>query len=201
MKRAYLLIISCLLFYVVCSQNKNQANDLTILTKYQKISIGLAIFSSTLIFVGFYLTIYSLRKNHDWNRRSKSIDSLSISTDSSRIIDLELLNQAFNYSQSNEPISLKTIEEKIKDNPKLLQILFVRLNIFELYALGIHQGVYDESFLHDAIWTVMTRAYFRFKLFIIKHREHNADYCSNLESLVLKWEAEKKNIKKRKKTA
>ena len=200
MKKILLIFVLLLVFNLLEGQNSLYPKDQVLMTNFQKISLIISICSMVLILIGFYLTIYTLKRNHDWNRRSKSMDSLSISADSNRIVDLELLNKAFNYSQSNEPILLSTIDEKTKENPKLLQILLVRLNIFELYAIGIQQGVYDELLLKNSICTVMTRAYFRFKNFISKHREYNSDYCINLESLVLKWELEKKNVKPRKNT-
>lgn len=191
-----LLFFSALAF----SQNETNTVDVNAITNFQKISIALSLFSIILIAFGFYLTVYSLRRNHDWNRRSKTQDAMSIFVDSGRIGDLEILNSAFNYSQSNEPILLDNIDNKTKENPKLLQILFVRLNIFEMFAIGINQGVYDELIVKHSTAVIMTRAYFRFKNFINRQREHNSDFCTSLERLVLNWEASDKKNTNRKKT-
>ena len=86
------------------SQNSVQINNPDILTRYQILSLVLSTISAILILIGFFLTIFSLKRNHDWNRRSKSIDALAPMTDRGRIDDLTILNEAFNYSQSNEPI-------------------------------------------------------------------------------------------------
>jgi hypothetical protein len=199
-KFAILLILICISSLAISQIPEPQVNT-DKLTKFQILTLTFSTISTILICIGFYFTNTSLKRNHDWNRRSKSIDALSPSSDRGRIEDLTILNEAFNYSQSNEPILLSTIDAKTKENPKILQILLARLNIQELYALGIYQGIYDEEFLKLSIGSSMKKSFFRFQNFIIKHREFSNRYCEALESIVLKWESEKQNMPKRKATA
>jgi hypothetical protein len=202
-KKIFLILLFAFFFisYNLTAQTQMVSANSDVITSYQKWSLIISTISTILICFGFYLTIYSLRKNHDWNRRSKTSDALSAVIDTGRINDLESLNAAFRYTESNETILLATIDEKTKENPRLLQILLLRLNMFEVYAIGISQGIYDEEVIKATIEDSMKRAYFRFKNFIERHREFNNEFCSTLEATVLKWEHTKKNITRRKHTA
>lgn len=171
------------------------------LTRYELISLVISAISAVFLLIGFYVTVITIRKNHDWNRRYKSMEALAAATDQSRIADLQILNKCLKYSDSYEPIQLDLIDSKVEENPQLLHILLNRLNIFELYAIGVFNGVYDEEVMKHAVEAVMDRAYFRFENFIKRRKESNSTYCEHFESIVIKWRNDKRKVIPRRKTA
>lgn len=170
------------------------------MSKFEILSIFLQALSILLVCIGFYFTIFSLKKEHDWNRRNASAEALKVISDNSRITDLELLNTAFNYTESNEPILIETINKKTSEDGKILQILLLRLNMFEMFAIGIVQGVYDEEYIKATIGPAMIKAFRRFQNFIEHHRKFTKAYCGNLERMVLHWEMLEKGTYRRKRT-
>ena len=171
------------------------------MTTYETLSIIIGILTLVLVCIGFYVTNRTLRIDHDWNRRLASAEALNVISDNSRISDLELLNKAFNYTESNDPILMDLINSKTNEDTRVLQVLLLRLNMFEMFAIGVVQGVYDEEYIKSTIGPAMIKVFRRFHNFIEHHRKYTKAYCGNLERIALQWELSDKSNYKRKRTA
>ena len=163
---------------------------------FQLIASGTTVIA--LIYTGFQ--IYLLRKvhrdNHEWNRR-KSAQDLTIDI-GSRISDYNDLSVAFNLFNRTEAIPLDEINTKFAENPSLELKVLEFLNLFNIMARGVIEGVYDEEIIYKARSTSMIKTFEALKQYIEKRKnERGIDIYSSIEALVNEWKNKNTLVKRR----
>lgn len=113
-------------------------------------------------------------REHDWNRRSRSFETLEFTSDPERMENLLLLNSKLKYFSRTEAIPLNDIQEAFQIETKLEPIVISRLNKFETIALGVHHKVFDEEVIKETLGPSMQKARKLFENYI-KSRRQNDD--------------------------
>ena len=143
---------------------------------------------------GLYLTVRQLvlltrsyRDLHDWNRRKAAQDAVKhfIMSQKDNII---ILDDAFSIMSSKDPIPLETVQKKCKESPAVRSALHSRLNYFEHLAIGVREGVLDESVIRRAFEPMFKRSVRQFKPYI-EHRRATGSRNAfmDLEALITEW--------------
>ena len=145
---------------------------------------------------GFIFTIRHLRilshqyrDLHDWNRRKASQDALDAWVEMAGTSNL--INDAFNFLEHNDPLPLTLIQEKYGASPELRAAIHRLLNFFEGLAVGVKHGVYDEALIKTAFATVMEHVLFQFRDYTeSRRRSGQSDSWLEAETLVSQWQAQ-----------
>ena len=195
------------------------------LEELSQISNIIIAISTTIGAIGVFVAWYSLKSNHDWNRRQLAIDKISTilkelreyrtnefetllhysnrkKDDAFKVKELHLLmcekDENGNLKWNNDKHCILTPKGRILAN----QIQEV-LNSYEIISTGVFENTFDEEIVKKLMKGNLDKAFYIFKDYIIHLREHykrNAIY-ENLEKLVKKWESEHIKVEKRNPTA
>ena len=120
------------------------------MTTYEKFDLFIGLITLALFFVGTYIAYIQLKKisseiksNHDWNRRAEALKAIDVAKDPNQSKDLEILEEKVNYFNRKDPIPISEIMNISQGNEMLdlKEIIRRRLNTFELFCIGISQGV------------------------------------------------------------
>jgi uncharacterized protein DUF4760 len=131
-----------------------------------------------------------LRRNyldlHDWNRRKAAHDGVH------GFIALaagnKLINEAFGFMESNDPIPLEQVQSKCEEMVDLRAAIHRLLNTYETISTGVVHGVYDEAIVRDSMGYVISLTLFQFSEYI-EHRRNRGSremWCV-AEQLSKKW--------------
>ena len=102
----------------------------------------------------------------------------------------QLLQKHFKYLANDDPISLQTINQECEVEPELLPAVNHHLNFYEVIAVGVRHGVYDEGIIKSTYSYVMTACYRQFYAYIADRRLKGVvDFASEVETLVQKWQS------------
>ena len=174
--------------------------------EYEVITLVLRTFAVLLVAAGLFYTGYQIKMtrqihkdNHEWNRRKAAQDVLmnvDLTTASKE------LNKALEFLDVKESIPLEKILTAIKEDRHLQNLIHKLLNVYEGYARGINQGIFDEEVIKTARKGTMIRVLESFSSYIKYRREGWADKAwIQAETLIRKWQNEDfKNTPKRKHT-
>lgn len=164
------------------------------LTDFESISIILQSASLVLIAIGLYHLVLTRKvhsQNHDLTRR---ITTQEILRENNKHELSKKLSVHFDWINSKDSIALKKILVVLEEdeNKEVQGALHALINIYEGYARGIFQGVYDEELIKVARKTVMIRMNFQFQSYINYRREYwrNDKVWDQFEKLVKKWNAQ-----------
>jgi len=97
--------------------------------------IGLLFLGVTMLYAikQLKILIKSHKDNHEWNRRIATKEALA----RQNTIDVEGLNEKFNYLDQKQPIPLNNIQKTFEEDIKLQNKCHKLLNFFEGIAAGI----------------------------------------------------------------
>lgn len=170
------------------------------MTKYEEINIILQIISLVLVTIGLLFTgsqIIKLttqlkqnseihKQNHLWNRMIASQNALLEhgSTKSNLLLkDLDIINR-------KEAIPLNELQAKFTENPELQNSVHLLLNIYESFARGVRQGIYDEEIIKNARKSTMITHLKSFSAYIDFLQTKQPKVLIELITLVNKWQHE-----------
>ncbi len=136
--------------------------------------------------------------DHDWRRRVSAQEALLSFSDG--VEHWKELEDAFNYMDAQKAIGIEKIEEEIQKKPSLKVTLGSLLNFYEMLAVGVSQGVYDEKLISLARGRAMIHVYYIFEQYIKKTQGHYPSVWTNMETLVNRWKHEKTEKSHRNKT-
>lgn len=149
--------------------------------------------------IGLAYTSYQvklLRRNymdtHEWNRRKAAHDGLN------DFIALaagnKLINEAFSFMESNDPIPLAQVQMKCGEVGELRAAIHRLLNTYEAIATSVYHGVYDEAIIKEAMEYVMPLTIFQFSEYIEHRRNHGSrEMWRVAERLCRKWKEEQEH--------
>jgi len=163
-------------------------------------SLTMIIVGAGLFYTGYQIKLSRLfhRDNHDWNRRIESQKAL---VHYNTTVMSTKLNEMFDFMNINKSIPLDKIMSEIEKSKETQNLIHRYLNIYEGYARGIIQGIYDEELIKNARRGVMVKTYLRFKEYIeFRKQQWGPTAWKELESMANKWNHESTNYKERDKT-
>lgn len=172
------------------------------MTTYELISLSISFLSFITVMFGLAYGALQLKKaahqlsltkiihqqNHDWNRREAAQSALR---EYRYAVESSAIQSAFDYLNTNGPLSLDEIEKQFNQHESLKGDLHQLLNYYEGLARGINQGLYDEGVVKLAIKSSMVMANKGFQHYIEKRRsERTSAAWRQLSSIALKWDNE-----------
>ncbi len=149
-----------------------------------------------------------LKANHDWNRRQLVLTELMSNRDSLTSA-IKSLNNSINYREQKDSYSLAEIHKALcnddnyernpsltDDGKKVKHHIFIILNYFEYFAVGLKNKVFNEKVLKDSIKGSLLKANKVFGSYIehLRSEKHggNKKLFIELETLAIKWTREDK---------
>ncbi|MCP4755700.1 MAG: DUF4760 domain-containing protein [Proteobacteria bacterium] len=153
--------------------------------------VGSASVAAALIFAGIQIrTMWkSHAEDHLWKRRKAAQDATLLYVQ--RVGGTENLQQAFDYIDRKDPISLEKIQAKFSADATLKSRLHKLLNYFESLARGVSTKIYDERIIQVAWDGPMVRTMYKFSAYIENRRDTvSPDAWRELESVVTRWKAD-----------
>jgi hypothetical protein len=157
-----------------------------------RLSVQIATFA--ILLIGLWLTLRQLRllrksyvDQHEWNRRKAAQDAIE-NTQKAIGEDTFLLDAKFKIMTSYDTIPRTQILDECDADPKVRIAIHRRLNTFEILALGVKKGVYDEDVLKAAYKEVFRRTLNRFREYIEQRRNLETDLLwAQFEKLTQDW--------------
>jgi hypothetical protein len=177
------------------------------MTNYEELKILLGTIGLVFVCAGFLISAYqtsqntkALRANHDWNRRNAAQQAL---VSGSQDLDIKRkIEDSLGIIKNQKRISLAIIQEQLKQDSSLIVDLHRLLNIYESYARGIKQKIYDNEVIMDGRKSVMIRSFDIFFEYIEYRRSVGSSnaWC-NLEAIINDWKYQEKILTHRVATA
>lgn len=148
-----------------------------------------------------YLSIQSIRTNRDIARKKATLD-LIVQAESTEYYQIRY--RAFTDIRKDEAGFSQIFKPSNPEIVKQRQMVLNYLNHYELIAMGIFEGILDESVYKNYMRSTIVRDWFAAKEFIDHIRAPSPDSgadvpataaFSNFERLALKWAPEVKRAK------
>ena len=94
-------------------------------------------------------------------------------------------------------ISLATLADEVNDKSDEAQHLLRQINSYELVALGMAKGVFDERFYKRWFFSQLTRDYQKLAPYIqaVRDRYQNQAYFCEFEALAGRWQRKRHPVK------
>jgi len=180
------------------------------MTLYEKINVIIQIITLLFLGIGLVFTIIQIKKltcqlhqnstihkqNHLWNRMIASQNAL-LEHGTTKIS--KLLTE-FDIVNRTEAIPIAEINNKFTENPELQNSVHLYLNMYEGFARGVRQGIYDEEIIKNARKTAMIVCLRSFSAYIDNLKIKQPKALIELDTLVKKWQHEDLNTENRKVT-
>jgi hypothetical protein len=167
------------------------------MTSHQILQLLLQFFTlgaviSGLVYSGYQLKLLRRQYHdlHEWNRRKAAQDAIDFFVNLAE--GNKLINEVFNFLESNDPISLVRVQDECTKHAELRSAIHRLLNFLEGLAIGTRHAVLDESLIRDAFIGVMDIVLLQFSEYIQHRRRHSrSDAWEELETTVKHWQAQK----------
>lgn len=165
------------------------------LTDFEKYTLVLTTIGTVLVGAGLFFTGYQIwhntriqKEQNDWNQRVAAQKAISESHE----VDLKRqLEVTFGFISDPRSLSIETINIALENEPELVAVLNRVLNVYEGYARGVAQSIYDEAVIKDARVYAMVRTFDIFHEYIDYRRSlGHPTVWEKYEKLVKKWKSE-----------
>lgn len=177
------------------------------MTEYEKLTLVVTGSGSLFVFLGLVVAAIQIsrntrahRENHDWNRRYAAQQALIEGRD-----ELEVkrqIEEAFEMIKDQRRLPLESIKAKLESDRGLIVALHRLLNIYEGYARGITQRIYDNEVIKAGRKTVMLRTFDIFQEYILHRRSIGSPAAwEQLEAITNEWRLEDRRPRYRDPTA
>jgi hypothetical protein len=177
------------------------------MTTYEEVSLWVTGAGSLFVFIGLWIAAKQIsentrshRENHDWNRRYAAQQALVEGRD-----ELEVKRQieaSFEVVKEQRRLPIEFILAKFEQDKALIVALHRLLNIYEGYARGITQRIYDDDVIKAGRKTVMIRTFDIFHEYIAYRRKiGSVEAWMELEAITDQWRYEDTRLTYRKPTA
>ena len=165
------------------------------MTEYEIYSLWMSGVGVLLIVPGLFFAGYQIRQNtlvqranQIWNMKVSAQQAIAAAHE----VELKMqLERELLYISNSKRIGISVFLEKIEKNPELTAGINHLLNVYERYARGITQQIYDEEIIKNARGVAMIKMFDVFVEYIEYRREqdHPALY-DEFENIVKKWRSE-----------
>ena len=160
---------------------------------------ALLIFCS-LIYAGRQLALSTRtqRQNHDWNRRAAAQEANW--KFSSLVKGRELIDQAFNITTRDAPLTIDELNTAFEKNSELKTAVLSLLNYYEGLAIGVNQSIFDEDVIKTAWYGSMKVVSRLFAEWVKELRKTRPFAFSELDAILNEWGAAEARNARRTKT-
>jgi hypothetical protein len=152
--------------------------------------VGIFLVVPGLVFAGYqiYQSTLIQRENHAWNMKVSAQQAVAATHE----VDFKMqLETELPFIRTSERLSIEVIHKKLDDKPELVAILHRLLNVYESYARGIDQKIYDEEVIKDSRGIVMIKMYDVFIEYVeFRRQQDHPAIWDKFEKMTNKWRVE-----------
>lgn len=176
-----------------------------IMTDFENYTLVLSAIGILLVVTGLLFTGVQIRQNtrtqreqHRWNLRMSAQAAIAESHE----VELKSsLEAKLSFIRNPQRLPLSKIHEVLDNEPELVAILHRILNVYESYARGISQKIYDENVIKDARMHAMISMFNVFQEYVDDRRSLGRPMAwTNYENIIEKWKSEENRIERHKVT-